>query len=186
MAKKNKRKKIEWQFQVLLILLVFLSVLFFPTTALLMVGMLPTIVLFLVDRSKGKVKTMTVGAMNLAGCTPFVIEMWMTAHTLETSIEFITTPRTIVVMYFSAAIGYMIDWALTGIVSTIMYEKGKIRLDQIEKEQDHLVERWGMEVTGKLPMDAYGFAIPEEELESQQKPQEGDKPENEEKNDSEN
>jgi len=168
----KKKRKLEWQFQILLIGVMILGVIFLPTTVMLMVGMLPTIVLALIDNTKGRVKTMTVGAMNLAGCTPFIIEMWMTSHTMQTSIDFITTPRTIVVIYFSAAIGYMIDWALTGIVSTIMYEKGKIRLDQIEKEQDHLVERWGLEVTGKMPMDAYGFAIPEEELEEQQKIQE--------------
>ena len=71
----------------------------------------------------------------------------------------------IVVMYSAAAIGYLIDWAMTGLVSGILYDRGQKRTVTIQKKQEELVERWGKEVTGTIPLDEYGFPL-EEPVES--------------------
>lgn len=166
MAKKQKKKqkkqktgKLGFKRNLFLVFIIILAVVFHPTTLLLSVGMLPTFVVLLVDRTKGKTKTFTVGAMNLAGCIPFVLDVWMRGHTIETAIDYIVQPRTIVIMYFAAAIGYLIEWAMIGIVMAVMKEKGKMRLREIEKTSENLIRRWGKSVTGKIPLDPYGFPI---------------------------
>lgn len=162
MAKpQKKRRKLTWKETVFLVLALLMAIVFLPTTLMLSIGMLPTIVCSLVDKSKGMVRTMSVGAMNLAGCIPFVIELWSKGHTFDISFDYLVQPRTIIVMYFAAAMGYLIDWAMTGIVRSIMVEKAKSRIRDIEKRHNALIQRWGREVNGLIPLDSEGFPLDE-------------------------
>ena len=156
---KRRRISLGWRGNVFLGFLIVLGITFLPTSLLLMVGMLPTFMASILDRTSGKIKTLTVGSMNLAGCIPFIIKLWMGGHTMAQAAQMITQPEVIVVMYMAAAIGYLIDWSVTGIVIGIMAQKGKARLRQIEREQEVLAERWGEEVRGKIKLDAFGFAL---------------------------
>ncbi len=132
-------------------------IVFLPTTIFLFFAMMPTLVASLVDRSGKGTRALTVGAMNLAGSTPFLLELWTGGHTAENALTLISNPRTIIVIYCAAGIGYLIDWAMSGIVATVMIQRSASRLKEIKKRQADLVERWGQEVTGLLPLDAYGF-----------------------------
>lgn len=136
-----------------------MAIIFMASTIVLLVGMLPTVVAIFVDRTRQKNKAVTVGAMNLAGCTPFLLELWSQGHNVGKSIDIITDPMAIVVMYAAAAVGYIIDWAMTGLVAGILYDRGQKRAVAIKKKQEELVERWGKEVTGTIPLDEYGFAL---------------------------
>ncbi len=158
MAKKIKNKK-SWQGQIILIFSVLTGAVFLPSTVMLMIGMLPTPFAVLVDRTKGKNKVITVGAMNLAGCSPFLFELWMQDHSFHKSMEIITDPFAIVVMWSAAAVGYVVNWAMTGIVSASLYQRGQSRLKSIQKSQKELVERWGPEVSGNMPLDPDGFPV---------------------------
>ena len=62
-------------------------------------------------------------------------------------------------MYSCALIGYLIEWICTIIVSGLMVQRGRARLDLIKKTQDEFVTRWGSEVSGDLPLDDYGFPL---------------------------
>lgn len=157
---KRKRRKVGWKGQILLIVSLLVCILFSALAIILAIGMIPTIVAAIVDRTEGKMRAVTVGAINFAGCTPFMIEVFKKGNTMDVAIAYIVQPRTIVVMYFAAAMGYLIDWAMTGIVSSIMVQKTKRRLKDIEKTKKELIERWGPEVTGTIPLDEYGFPKP--------------------------
>src|SRR5688572_18757538 len=122
---KRGRIKLGWRGNLLLAFMVLLAVVFLPTTVLMMVGMLPTVMASLLDKTSGKMKTLTVGAMNMAGCAPFIIKLWMGDHTLKVAMGYIAQPEVIIVIYLAAAIGYLVDWAVTGIVIGIMSQKGK-------------------------------------------------------------
>ena len=124
MAKKKKSKGLGWRGQVLLIVGFIMAGVFFPSTLLLMVGLIPTPFAGLVDRTRGKSKLITVGAMNLAGCSPFLFDLWTSGHEFNKSIDIATDPFAIVVMWSAAAVGYVISWAMTGIVSSVLYQRG--------------------------------------------------------------
>jgi hypothetical protein len=117
------------------------------------------IVAFFVDRSEKKSKAVTVGALNLAGCMPFLMDLWTTEHTLEKSISIILNPMAIVVIYSAAGIGYLVDWGLSVIVASFLYERGQARKKAIEARQVELIERWGKEVTGLIALDPQGFPL---------------------------
>lgn len=157
MARKKKEK--NKGNQMLMIFGMLTALVFLPTTALLFVGMLPTIVAAMVDRTKKKTKAVTVGAMNIAGCTPFLLELWTKGNSFEQSFAIMSKPAVVVTIYSAACIGYMIDWAMSGIVSNVLYQKGLARQQAIIDRQEDLIERWGKEVTGEIPLDAQGFPI---------------------------
>lgn len=157
--KKNKKSKVSWQTQILLIMCVIAALVFLPSTFLLLVGMIPTPFAIFVDRSRGKNKVMAVGALNLAGCSPFLFELWATEHSFEKSFEIASDPFAIIVMWSAAAVGYLVNWAMTGLVAATMYQRGKSRQKFIKKRQQDLIERWGREVSGEIPLDPEGFPL---------------------------
>ena len=159
MAKKKQKKSSAWKFHVLSAVGLMMGIVYSAMAIVFVVGMIPTLVCSIVDKSVHRTKTMTVAAMNFAGCVPFMLEVWKKGGGLDTAITYILEPRTIVVMYFAALMGYLIDWAVTGIVSSVMVQRGKARMIAIREHQKDLVERWGPEVTGNIPLDAYGFPI---------------------------
>jgi hypothetical protein len=158
MAKKvSKRRSLKFQF--LIIFGLITSVVFLPSTVILAIGMMPTVAAALVDRSKRKTKAVTVGAMNLAGCTPFLLDLWSQGHKFEDAVSIISEPRAIIVIYVAAVVGYLIDWAMAGIVASILYQRGLARKKAIVQRQKDLIERWGREVSGELPLDEQGFPV---------------------------
>ena len=148
-----------WRKRVLLSFAMVAGAVMLPTTVVLMAGMLPTFIILLFDRTPEKARVITVGAMNLAGCMPFILEIWHRGHTVEIALKYITEPRTIVIMYFAAAIGYMIDWVVSGLVAAVMVQRAKSKLADLEKRRKMLEERWGKEVTGQYALDDEGFLI---------------------------
>lgn len=164
MAKKvskkvSKKKGMGIKGQILMIAGIFSAAIFLPTTLILVIGMLPTPFAALTDKTKGKNKVVTVGAMNLAGCSPFLFDLWLSEHSFTKSMEIVTSPYALVVMWSAAAVGYILNWAMAGIVSSVLYQKGLGRQKAIQKRQNELIERWGREVSGDLPLDAQGFPL---------------------------
>lgn len=125
------------------------AIIFLPTTVMLVVGMIPTIVAVLIDRSPKHTLGMTIGAMNFAGCVPFILQLWRTGHDFDTSFYMLSDPKTIIVMYASAGMAYALNWAMTGIVSAVMVQKAKFRVDAIEKTLLKIEDRWGNEVKSR-------------------------------------
>jgi hypothetical protein len=159
MAKKSKQPKAGFKAQIFIVLSLVMAAVFLPSSVLLLIGMMPTIAAALVDRSKRKTRAVTVGAMNLAGCTPFLLDLWHQGHSFEKSIDIIMDATAIIVMYSAATVGYLIDWAMAGIVASILYQRGLARKKAIMQRQQELIERWGREVTGELPLDDQGFPL---------------------------
>jgi hypothetical protein len=116
-------------------------------------------VAFFVDRSQKKTRAITVGAMNIAGCTPFVMELWTTDSSMEKALSIIMDPVSIIIMYVAAGVGYLIDWVVTAAVAGFLYQRGISRKDAIVKSQKEMIERWGEEVSGKVPLDHEGFPL---------------------------
>ncbi len=162
-GKKNKKKAKKrsgslW-LNVFLACIILSALVFLPIAVVLFIGLLPTFVAFFVDRNKKKIKPITVGAMNMAGCAPFIMELWTTNISMPKALSIIGEPMAVIVIYSAAGIGYLIDWAVTVLVARFLYQRGGVRKTAIEKRQAELINRWGEEVNGKIPMDHEGFPI---------------------------
>ncbi len=160
LAKKKKSSKGNaLRGYLLLIMGLMTAIVFLPTTFLLIFALLPTTVAAFVDRSKRKTKAMTVGAMNLAGAAPFVLELWMHGNKFDKAVDIIIDPKAIIVIYAAAAVGYLIDWSMTGIIANVLVQRGHQRKKDIIKRQKELISRWGEEVTGDVMLDEHGFRL---------------------------
>lgn len=158
-GKDSKKTKLGWKGQLFVVVGVIVGVMLLASTFLLMIGMVPTVVAGFTDRSKRGSKILTVGAMNLAGCAPFLFDLWTQGNTFDASMRIALDPQAIVVMYAAAAVGYILDWAMTGVVSRVMVQRGESRAKAIREQQQQLIERWGRKVTGELQLDEQGFSV---------------------------
>lgn len=142
-------------------IIIVVGFIFLPTTIFLIFGMLPTIAAFATDRSIGKNKTICIGAMNFAGCFPFLLEFWTEfgQQTVENALKLVGSVENILVIYILAAGGYAIDKAVTGITASLIIQRAESRIKKIKIEQEKLVKRWGEKVTGQYKLDDYGFPV---------------------------
>lgn len=157
--KKNKSKKISIQARVLLVMFILTSLVFYKVAILLLVGMLPTIVVRLVDKTPERTKVLAVGFMNFAGCFPYCFDMFSKSADSGAMLGVLANPINIIIMYASAGLGYIIEWGVVGFIASLMVQQGRKRLIDIKKIQEALVKKWGPEVTGDMSLDANGFAI---------------------------
>lgn len=173
--KKSNKKKIGVKSFFILLFTVIVAVVFTPTTSIILVGMLPTLVAYLVDNSLEKNKTLTIGAMNFAGCFPYLLSLWKGENTLNAALSYLENPKTIIFIYSIAALGYIINWLVTMGISTILKQRSHMRIERIKSEKKKLKDRWGDKVNGKYELDTAGFPIEmpnegvEKELKSESK-----------------
>ena len=167
MAKKKKTKKqsIGFKFIVMMFFLAVSSILFLPTTFLMAIGMLPTVVALIIDQDPGKNKSFTIGTMNFAGCFPFLLGIWRAPDKMETAMQYLADPTTIIIMYCAALMGYFINWFVTIAISSILVQRSKARIKKIEEQKIALEERWGIAVNGNYTLDEYGFPVQKAEPE---------------------
>jgi len=157
--KAKKQRNSGWGKQLLYIVSLLAAIVFMPSAIVMLFGMMPTIISAVFDVDKRKTKALTVGPVNFVGCTYFLLYLWDTGRSIENAVLIVTNPVSVVVMWGTASIGYMIYWAMSGIVGTVVAETAKGRAVSIKKSQEKMVERWGAEVTGELELDAYGFSV---------------------------
>jgi len=166
MASKNKKKnkqKNKKSFGVQLWIFIFavllMAIVFLPSTLLLTIGMLPTIIAAVVVSKNHKNKALTIGAMNFAGCFSYLLEIWQSNDRMATVLEVLSDPITVVIMYSAAGIGYIINWGVTNFVRQIMLSTTERKIKTIEKSKKSLEERWGRKVRGDIELDINGFPL---------------------------
>lgn len=146
--KSSNNKGLGVKARLFLIVGVLLALVFLPTTMLLFFGMIPSLVAAFVSVRGRGARASTVTAMNLAGCVPYIFKLWSTSNDFEASIDILTSSNALMIIYTAAAFGYLIDWVVTGLVSSFLYQKGIARMKTIKKRQEELAERWGDGVGG--------------------------------------
>jgi len=130
--KRKSRKNPSLGLSLLLAVFAISGVWFMSSALLIIIGLLPMFVAFFVDKSAKKTKAVTVGAMNIAGIMPFLMELWMGDNSMEKAVTIIMAPMAIIVVYSAAGVGYIIDWAGTMAVASFMYQRGVARKKAIE------------------------------------------------------
>ena len=118
-----------------------------PTMILVFFGLLPTLVAFIVDRSKGKAATFCVGGMNFCGLLPWLLELWTKSHTISAAMGILTNVFALLVIFGSAAIGWAFFMTIPQIVVSILTVTSQHKVANLREEQKSMIEEWGPEVT---------------------------------------
>jgi len=165
LAPQNKNP-INWQIWILGTATLACMLAFLPTSILLGIGLLPTCAALMIDPTPDRIKTLSVAAMNMAGLTPFLLDLWTSgqAQSVGKAFEIIAQPANVITIYAAAAGGYIIFYTVSNLVSVLMLERGKARLKEVEEKLEDLERKWGREVTGAVQLDSNGFPIDEDDL----------------------
>ena len=146
----NSGGGINWSKLVLaLIVALPAMVVLLPTTLMLFVLSLPTIVAFLVDRTRERYLVATVGLLNLCGLLPGLISLWQDGQSLETVFRLLTDMFYWLMAYGAAAVGWGIFVSLPPMVTSYYALVTQHRIQQLRKRQKQLIEEWGDDVTGR-------------------------------------
>jgi hypothetical protein len=134
--------------KLMLILLVPLALVFLPTTAVLTVGMIPTLVAFVVDGSKRRYLTITVGGLNLVGSLYFMHQLWSLGQGLGDIRIVLGNSYGWLAALSGAACGWLLFLGMPFVVRHIAAAEARIRLYTLNREQEKLIQDWGQQVTG--------------------------------------
>ncbi len=119
---------------------------FYESIVLLLIGMAPTGVAMLFDRSPSRNQTRTVGYLNFAGCLPWVIDYWLVGGDFARVFDIFADPMALFVMYSSAALGWLLYFAIRPIVGSYLTVSADLREKQIGRVQRKMEEEWGPEI----------------------------------------
>jgi hypothetical protein len=118
------------------------------TSIVLFVGLLPTIVALIVDRTPRKCAVASVGGLNLAGVSPFLLDLWFKSPGMDYAVSLITNPFVLVTMYGAAAVGWLLFAGLPMLTLRISEITVGRRIRGLRDRQAALLAEWGEDVVG--------------------------------------
>lgn len=146
--KGQKKEKSRGGWRILMIITVLgLGLAVLPTMVVVAVGMLPTLVAYIIDGRREKYAAFSVGCMNFCGVLPFMLQLWMTEHTFARAWQIVGDPVVWMVMYAAAAVGWIIYYGAPHIVAAYLRFQLDRRIQKLRGYQKDLVEEWGDSIT---------------------------------------
>ena len=144
-------KKRNW---LLISLAMPVALLLLPSTLVLLVAMVPTMVARVVDPAPGRQLTITVGSLNFAGSLWFLHDLWSDGQGFADIVPTLSDMLGWLAALIGAGMGWAIYSLMPPISRSIATTKSNLRLNRIRKAQEELVEQWGEPVRGGLGLPA--------------------------------
>lgn len=152
-GKAQKKGKGKLKFYTFLIIAMVASPFMFPTAVLLLVGLIPTIVAFVVDKDREHSSATAIGAMNCAGLTPFIIDLWMKGQTMGNAFQILSSANSWLIILGSAAIGQMIVSVVPQAMASLTLVHSEMRVKTLKQNLETLSKSWGTEVGSTKPIE---------------------------------
>jgi|SRR5581483_3716395 len=135
----------------IILLLLPVALILLPTTMVVFLAMIPTMVARIVDTAPGRHLTITVGSLNFAGSLWFVHDVWADGQSFAAVQPALSDMMAWLAALLGAAAGWTIHWVMPAISGRIAATKSTVRLARLRKRQAELVEQWGEPVRSGLP-----------------------------------
>ncbi len=128
----------------------FISLLFIstPTFLILFIGMMPSIVAMIIDRTPARHAATAVGAMNAAGVMPFVFQLWFESHSVSGAQAILSNPFVLLAMYSAAAFGWLLFAAIPMLHVAVQQTLASRQVSALRKRQAELIAEWGENIRG--------------------------------------
>ncbi len=133
----------------LVVIFLLFTTIAFPTMIVFFIGMMPTLVCYIVDLTPGRYAFRCVAAMNFAGVAPFLRLLWTNGHDLSSAMGIIVDPFSWLVFYGTAAFGWGLFFSVPGVVSAVQTLNAERRVGALRARQNELAEEWGTVITGE-------------------------------------
>ncbi|MFN7038302.1 MAG: hypothetical protein ACK4OM_01855 [Alphaproteobacteria bacterium] len=112
-------------------------------------AMLPAITSVTIDRRMDKYASSTVCAFNLMGVFPFLFNLLKSNVINNTAQVMLSTPFVWFTIYGCTSLGWLLIWGLPRFTSKIFLGRTKYKIEAIIREQNDLMDEWGVQVQGK-------------------------------------
>lgn len=142
----QERRRSGWKLLLILVVL-GLGLAVLPTMLVVAVGMLPTLVAYIVDGRREKYAAFSVGCMNFCGVLPFMLQLWLRDHTFAHAWKIVGDPIVWMIMYGAAACGWLIYYAAPHVVAVYLRFQLERRIQKLRGYQKELVDEWGDSIT---------------------------------------
>lgn len=121
-----------------------------PTCVLLVFGMVPSIVAYVVDRGKRPMQAFTIAPMNLAGLMPYLMQLWTGGgrDQMPTVVHLLTDVYVWLVIYLAAGAGWLIFLGMPRLVVLVLQSSLDRRKAKLKELQSKLKVDWGPQVGG--------------------------------------
>lgn len=123
-------------------LLSIVPIISLSTFLIVLVGLLPTVVAMVVDRTPQHYATACVGGMNVAGVAPFLTALWCDPA-VSGAPAVLTNPFALAVMYLSAAAGWALFAGVPALFTALDGLSTQRRIQHLEERRTALAEEWG-------------------------------------------
>lgn len=148
-----KKKGGKMGFYTTLIVVCLMAPFMFPTVVLFTAGLLPTLVALFIDKDKQHSSATAIGAMNCAGITPFIIDLWMKGQTMGNAVRILSQPNTWLIILGAAAIGQVIVSVIPQALASLTFAHSEMRIKLLKQNLDQLKASWGPDVGTTKPVE---------------------------------
>ena len=118
------------------------------SVVVLVFGLLPGLIAMVVDYDPRQYLSRIVISFNAVGVAPYILQILNSSVADMTAYQLIISPKTWLVIYASAGVGWVIYWMFPQIAMMLMPMQNKNRIESLNKELDELAEEWGEDVRG--------------------------------------
>lgn len=146
----------------MLVGLIVLGLMVFGAPALLLfvIGSIPAMVAYVVDREPGRNATLAVAAANFAGVAPFIFELLVTGPTMDRALAMLTDVFVIAVMFGTAGIGWLLVLGMPKVATVYIEVTNEAKIKAMRREQKRLVDEWGAGIKVLEKKDAESTEAP--------------------------
>ncbi len=134
------------------IIIVLMIVVSLSSMVLVFFGMVPTIVAFVIDRSKQKSATFCVGGMNFCGVFYNLLELWSGFNTWNQAVSILTDVFAQAIMFSAAAFGWMLYISVPPVVIAFLTVMLQHKVAQLRAAQKEIIDEWGEDVAASPNM----------------------------------
>lgn len=122
-----------------------------PSVIVVVVGMIPTLVAYIIDLTPGRYAAKCVAGLNIAGVVPFLNRLWSSTNDLPAAIGVVTDVYAWLAFYAASGVGWLLFVSLPGIVASFKTYSAKRQANVLRSRLEELREEWGEEISGNSP-----------------------------------
>lgn len=115
----------------------------YPSLLLIVMGMLPTFISWIVEREPGLPRTLSIGAFNICGVIPYLMELWEHHQAFSYTLKIFLDANSWLTMFGTSFLGYTIYWGVPKIVLGAMRISARSRVKVLLTTQETLLQEWG-------------------------------------------
>lgn len=140
--------KMRFKYKLLLMISSLLMMAFLRTGfVFFIIGMLPAVVAYYLDRNPHRYKFRTIFACNLSGILPFMGKMIEYGPSSGTLQEIMSSPGTWAIIYGAAGMGLLLTNITPLIAHALINGMHQTQINRLQRAQKKIEQEWGREVT---------------------------------------